>query len=88
MDKETDLSRRTGRTPDPRPESVKRAADGYAVCPACGHHTSAYCGSCTAFVLDAPDAIPHYCGCDCVVAMGGKSLSETLREALHGPRAE
>jgi len=86
MDKETDLSRRTGRTPDPRPESVKRAADGYAMCPACGHHTSAYCGRCTAFVVEEDDSV-HYCGCDCVVATGGRSLAEVLVENLGRPGA-
>ena len=84
FERETDLGRRAaGRAR----AQARRAADGYAVCPACGHHTSAYCGSCTAFTVQ-PDGRFGYCGCDCVVAMGGRSLSETLGELLHGPRVE
>lgn len=52
--------------------------DGYETCPRCGHHTSAYCGACTAFVLNEKTGLPEYCGCDCVVAMGGKSFHDTI----------
>jgi hypothetical protein len=30
------------------------------------------------------DGTIGYCGCDCVVAMGGKSLAETIAEAARG----
>lgn len=72
MDKETDLTRRGPATPD-----------GYWMCAACGHHTSAYCGRCTALVLEA-DGRVGYCGCDCRVAAGGKPLTEVIARHLHG----
>lgn len=57
--------------------------DGYWTCERCGHHTSAYCGACTAFVVEADGTI-GYCGCDCVVAAGGKSLLETVAQTVRG----
>jgi len=72
--------RARGRAPGPRPESVKRAADGYALCPGCGHHTSAYCGSCTVMVKLGDSVV--YCGCDCAVALGGPSLADVIAGLL------
>lgn len=53
--------------------------DGYAMCPECGHHTSAYCGRCTVLVPWVPGAFT-YCGCDCFVALGGKSLGDVFKD--------
>lgn len=71
---------------------VRITPDGYAVCPACGHHTSAYCGGCTVIIpefdADGKPAGLGYCGCDCIVKLGGKSLFDTIAEILNGREAD
>lgn len=56
--------------------------DGYNVCPECGHHTSAFCGSCTVIVPSfsaAGDLVRlGYCGCDCYRALYGVSLTDKI----------
>lgn len=42
------------------------------MCRKCGHHTSAYCGACTAFVMDAR-YFPAWCGCDCRAYLDGEN---------------
>lgn len=58
-----------------------------ADCPTCGHNLSAFCGGCTALVLN--DAgIPGYCGHDCSVDALGESAFDTLKRLLsngHSP---
>lgn len=90
MEKPESLEEQAAMADDPpefEPEEEERevayAPDGYAVCPSCGHHTSAFCGSCT-FMIPVVDGDGYivgvtYCGCDCIVALGGKSLQETVR---------
>ncbi len=60
-----------------------RAPDGYAICPECGHHTSAaVAGRCTVFIPN-PHAGPQeplarYCDCDCYKALHGISLMDKI----------
>ena len=60
-----------------------KAADGYDMCPDCGHHTSAaVAGICTVFIPD-PDArqgepLARYCNCDCYKALHGISLMDKI----------
>jgi len=59
-----------------------RTPDGYDMCPSCGHHTSAFAGSCTVMVPlfnQAGDLVSiDYCGCDCYKALHGRSLLDGL----------
>jgi hypothetical protein len=51
--------------------------DGYEICPACGHHTSAaVAGICTVMVPD--NGTLPYCNCDCYKAIHGVSLFEKI----------
>lgn len=52
-------------------------------CPTCGHNTSAFAGSCTAFVV-AEDGSVGTCGHDCSVDVLGESLRDQLVRALWG----
>jgi hypothetical protein len=55
--------------------------DGYEICPACGHHTSAaVAGHCTVIVpeFSGDNWTLPYCNCDCYKAIHGISLSEKI----------
>lgn len=62
--------------------SDTRTPDGYDMCPDCRHHTSAFCGSCTAIVplsSESGDLMAlERCGCDCYKALHGVSLMEKI----------
>ena len=59
-----------------------KTADSYDMCPECGHHTSAFCGSCTVMMPvfgDGGDLLRvGYCGCDCYEALHGTSLMDKI----------
>jgi hypothetical protein len=61
---------------------VSGTPDGYDMCPECGHHTSAFCGSCTVMmpVFNERGAFLRleYCGCDCYKALHGVPLLEKV----------
>lgn len=73
---------------------IGTAPDGYAICPACGHHTSAaVAGHCTVIVPTAGGEDEHaagytfrYCNCDCYLAIHGVTLQEVIAGYLRGER--
>jgi hypothetical protein len=73
---------------DDSPPVPAKAADGYDMCPACGHHTSAaVAGHCTVIkpvFYEGGGFELTYCNCDCYKALHGISLMDKI----FGPRAE
>ncbi len=60
-----------------------KTADGYDMCPECGHHTSAcVAGRCTVMlpVFGPGDSFGglRYCDCDCYKALHGISLMDKI----------
>lgn len=67
--------KRTARPRKPeaiRPEDYAATERPIGMCRNCRHHTSAFCGACTAFILD-DHGVPTWCGCDCRTYLSGVS---------------
>lgn len=58
------------RTPEPvSPEDFATTEKPIGMCRDCGHHTSAFCGACTAFVVNTEGTFT-FCGCNCQKFLG------------------
>lgn len=65
----------------------------YPDCPTCGHNTSAFAGSCTAFVVLTEEEAANtgfyarHCDHDCSADVRGESLHDSFVRALWGGKS-
>lgn len=73
------------------PDTTAGPSGAYAMCPTCGHYTSAWVGgACTVFVPSTEDEVAagapwaRYCDHDCSVDLYGEPYETILRRAIQG----